>query len=416
MYATPGEAQAMEEDREAYLLGKKRIDKLVEQGSTVEEMSAQATFSANDALLYGANANSERDIANKIREDPLLAIKRREQASLQAVINNPVRLKALKAEREAKEKNKEKKKDTKTSKKSSSKSDKHRHGSNSDDNNAVHNNGSRKRARTPNSNSDSEDDFDTKNSNSELLKESKSEFRERNAQSITNSDLRGGKNIRYSDSHENNRRRFNNVSPRRDNHHQRSRSPYRDTIYQSGNRSPQYYEYRRDSRSPRRYSDQYSSYHNESSRNYSKYSSYASGRNYDDRYGKKYSSKTENDGRQSSNPRADDSSQHSNDNSKPKVPDVESKSNALDESRKKRLEAMIQNAKESDAERRVRIEAARKKEIEEGKRETELQLKRLKDGDGNFDGDILDLGGKISAAEMIRRNRYTSQRGDASFI
>jgi hypothetical protein len=38
MYSGPGGAAAVAEEREAYLLGKKRIDKLVEQGSTVDEV------------------------------------------------------------------------------------------------------------------------------------------------------------------------------------------------------------------------------------------------------------------------------------------------------------------------------------------------------------------------------------------
>lgn len=41
------------------------------------------------------NANTARDIASKIREDPLLAIKQQEQASYQALMSNPLRLREM---------------------------------------------------------------------------------------------------------------------------------------------------------------------------------------------------------------------------------------------------------------------------------------------------------------------------------
>lgn len=41
------------------------------------------------------NANSARDIASKIREDPLLAIKQQEQAAYQALMSNPLRLREM---------------------------------------------------------------------------------------------------------------------------------------------------------------------------------------------------------------------------------------------------------------------------------------------------------------------------------
>jgi hypothetical protein len=47
------------------------------------------------------NANSARDTAAKIREDPLLAIKRQEQMQYEKILRNPKRLKELRAAREA---------------------------------------------------------------------------------------------------------------------------------------------------------------------------------------------------------------------------------------------------------------------------------------------------------------------------
>ena len=82
------------EEKEAFLLGKKRVDKLIEQGKTSEELTAQ--FSTTNVAVYGTTANTWRDTQAKIREDPLLAIKRREQMSLQAVLSNPLQLKKIK--------------------------------------------------------------------------------------------------------------------------------------------------------------------------------------------------------------------------------------------------------------------------------------------------------------------------------
>ena len=58
-------------------------------------------------------ANTLRDTAAKIREDPLLAIKQQEQASYQALMANPLRLRemqernGLKVKKDKKEKKKE---------------------------------------------------------------------------------------------------------------------------------------------------------------------------------------------------------------------------------------------------------------------------------------------------------------------
>ncbi|TPX58092.1 hypothetical protein PhCBS80983_g03404 [Powellomyces hirtus] len=103
-----GNKALVDEDREAYLLGKKRVDRMVEQAKTVEEMdSAAAQF--NHANAYGLTANTIRDTQAKIREDPILAIKKREHASLQSVLNNPVELKRLKEAKTGKKEKKHKK-------------------------------------------------------------------------------------------------------------------------------------------------------------------------------------------------------------------------------------------------------------------------------------------------------------------
>jgi len=50
---------------------------------------------AHKSFIAVQNANNARDIAAKIREDPLLAIKQQEQAAYQALLSNPLRLREL---------------------------------------------------------------------------------------------------------------------------------------------------------------------------------------------------------------------------------------------------------------------------------------------------------------------------------
>lgn len=93
MYAGPssGDAGATEE-MEAYLLGKRRIDQLLAKGNEKEKLSNKATESS---FMLSQNANNAKDIAAKVREDPLLAIKRQEQAAYEALMKDPFKRKQL---------------------------------------------------------------------------------------------------------------------------------------------------------------------------------------------------------------------------------------------------------------------------------------------------------------------------------
>lgn len=64
-------------------------------------MAAPSTSAPGGSFTSIQNANSARDTAAKIREDPLLAIKRQEQAQYEKILKNPQRLKELRAAREA---------------------------------------------------------------------------------------------------------------------------------------------------------------------------------------------------------------------------------------------------------------------------------------------------------------------------
>ncbi|KAI8377676.1 Pre-mRNA splicing factor-domain-containing protein [Radiomyces spectabilis] len=123
MYAAPnagGRSGGVNSEMEEFLLGKKNVDELLRSKSSREEVASTADRFA----LSNANANNERDIQAKIREDPLLMIKKREQAAVKAIVDNPLRMKELR--RQSKDK-KKKKKDIrdKSDRHSKHKSDRH---------------------------------------------------------------------------------------------------------------------------------------------------------------------------------------------------------------------------------------------------------------------------------------------------
>ncbi|KAJ8597603.1 hypothetical protein M405DRAFT_755666 [Rhizopogon salebrosus TDB-379] len=110
MYTTPATGASQNpNDLEDYLLGKKRVDKILTADENAQLGAAHKNFIAIQ------NANNARDIAAKIREDPLLAIKQQEQAAYEALMSNPLRLRemqernGIKPKKDKKEKKREKK-------------------------------------------------------------------------------------------------------------------------------------------------------------------------------------------------------------------------------------------------------------------------------------------------------------------
>ena len=92
MYAAPATGNGMNvNEMEDYLLGKKRVDKLLKGDE--EKLLAQQ----EQQVITNQKANTARDTSNKIREDPLLAIKQQEQAAYDALINNPFKLREMRA-------------------------------------------------------------------------------------------------------------------------------------------------------------------------------------------------------------------------------------------------------------------------------------------------------------------------------
>lgn len=92
MYQGPSDGQGgTTEELEGFLLGKRRIDNLL-KGNEHQKLEKQAGQSSFMALQ---NANTDRDTAMKIREDPLLAMKRKEQEHYAAMMKDPARQRQL---------------------------------------------------------------------------------------------------------------------------------------------------------------------------------------------------------------------------------------------------------------------------------------------------------------------------------
>ncbi|KAF7979403.1 hypothetical protein HWV62_42514 [Athelia sp. TMB] len=121
MYSTPATGSSQNaNDLEDYLLGKKRVDKIL----TADENEKLGASHKN--FIAVQNANSARDLAAKIREDPLLAIKQQEQAAYQALMTNPLRLREMQERNGMVSKKDKEKKDRKREKKERKEREKHR--------------------------------------------------------------------------------------------------------------------------------------------------------------------------------------------------------------------------------------------------------------------------------------------------
>ena len=78
-------------DRDAYLLGKK-IDKAVDRGLQAAEQEQEALASGPGALFASGDTDVAVDLAAKIREDPLFAIRKKEEERKRALLDNPLKL------------------------------------------------------------------------------------------------------------------------------------------------------------------------------------------------------------------------------------------------------------------------------------------------------------------------------------
>lgn len=91
MYSGPSAGNMASEEMEGYLLGKRRIDALVK----TDENKKLEKGASQDSFMALQHANTLRDTAAKVRDDPMLAIKKQEQAAYEAMMNDPVRRRLL---------------------------------------------------------------------------------------------------------------------------------------------------------------------------------------------------------------------------------------------------------------------------------------------------------------------------------
>lgn len=103
MYSGPAAGQVgTTEEMEGYLLGKRRIDPLLKTSEETEKLQKGA--GQDSFMAVQPNANTARDVASKIRDDPMLAIKKKEQASLDAVMKDPMQRRLFLKEQAKREK------------------------------------------------------------------------------------------------------------------------------------------------------------------------------------------------------------------------------------------------------------------------------------------------------------------------
>ena len=88
----PGAGGGVSEEMEGYLLGKRRLDGLVKRSESenLKKEAGQEGF-----MLIGGTANTARDTMSKVANDPMLAIKKQEQAAYEAMMSDPVKRKQL---------------------------------------------------------------------------------------------------------------------------------------------------------------------------------------------------------------------------------------------------------------------------------------------------------------------------------
>ncbi|KAK7205359.1 Pre-mRNA splicing factor-domain-containing protein [Myxozyma melibiosi] len=107
MYNAPqGGNLGVSEEVEAFLMGKNTVEELLRQSESLGTLKEdeEQSFVASGSAAAGVNA---KDVAAKVREDPMLVIKKEQQAVINALRNNPDRVAALKSSRSASDRERE---------------------------------------------------------------------------------------------------------------------------------------------------------------------------------------------------------------------------------------------------------------------------------------------------------------------
>ncbi|KAK9465345.1 Pre-mRNA splicing factor-domain-containing protein [Lipomyces arxii] len=98
MYAAPqGGNMGVTSEVEAFLLGKNTVQELLQQSNNMGSLQQEEK---NSFVRTGSATASAKDVVSKVRDDPMLVIKKEQQAMVNALRNNPQRLRELIAARE----------------------------------------------------------------------------------------------------------------------------------------------------------------------------------------------------------------------------------------------------------------------------------------------------------------------------
>ncbi|KAJ1020557.1 hypothetical protein NDA13_005872 [Ustilago tritici] len=380
MYATPattGSNSAAE--MEEYLLGKKRVDKLL-RGDEAEKVSKNS----QQNLISLQNANSARDLAAKVREDPMLAIKQQEQAAYEALLRDPARLRQLKLQacidvnKESKEERRRRKEEKRRRHDDDDGHKRRRYGDDDRDSDRRH------RSRHSDSRGDSHSHRHGED------RDGKSRDRDRSPRR----DGESSSHRRHHDEHRSSRRHHDSERCRRE----RARPPS----------SHKYNEKHRSSRhSNGEYSDRRSRSHSRS------VSPVTDRRRQDDlppRFGDSYRPQP-----CSRDPRFRNGSSSASTRSR------EEEGKRKEEIRQQKLREMEQNAKSMEEQRTSFVSKINAEEAEQDRKEAELRQKLIdakakghSDGKGGFllDQQRKTFGDSVDLAERMRRDRGRLQRMD----
>lgn len=347
MYQGPNDGGRDEYSSEAFLLGKRRIDSIL-RGDDAKKVEKTAGPEAAGPIPVIASA---RDTAAKIREDPLVAIKRQEQEAYQAMMKDPSKRRQLLAQMGIAEEKPVKDKERKH------RSHRHRSHRHRDDDDRRRRDYSRERSYSPKRRHDGSD-YE-----------------------------REGKRRRRSDSRDGARdRRRQDLNERQDKRHgsrqERSRSPVRQ--YTSDERREMRDDTRRErSRSPvaRHNSDE----HKERRHNGRRERSRSPARRYDSRH--------------RGQGRPNDRTERA-----PITNDAEE--------RARKLAAMQDAATDLDKVREERLAALAEKERAERKIDDEARAKSQKYGGRDFANRLHNSAGNENLADRIGRGRQGLQRDD----
>ncbi|KAK5164315.1 RNA-splicing factor [Saxophila tyrrhenica] len=266
MYNGPGSngpGAGVSEEMEGYLLGKRRLDGLVKKSETESlKKDAESAGGEGGFMALNTNANSMRDTASKVASDPMLAIKKQEQAAYEAMMSDPVRRRQL-MQAAGKDEDEEKPKDRDRERKHRKHRHRHRDDdghrskrrrySEEDDERRSRRHHSHRHRRRPSRRHRDDRRYRSRRDRADSVSRSRSPYRRRGSPSPSPSPSRSPPRRRDRDDRNDRRRSY--PSPRRSgSSDSRSISPYKagkdDRSRQSGRRSPSYGHYKKPYTSP----------------------------------------------------------------------------------------------------------------------------------------------------------------------